>query len=51
MHDRISRPRLEQCVESGAIRQVSDYQFSIFRNRLAVAPAEIIEDDNIMACL
>jgi hypothetical protein len=51
MHDRIGRPRLEQSIERGAIRQVADYQFSIFRNRLAMAPAEIIEDDNIMACL
>jgi len=48
MHNGINRARPEQMVKGSAIRQVADYQFSVFRHSLAMAVAQIIVDDNLV---
>jgi hypothetical protein len=37
--------RPKKPVKIGAIRQISHYQVSVFRNGLAIAPTQVIEDD------
>jgi hypothetical protein len=49
MHDRIKGASVEYSFEGSAIREVADYEFGVFRYRLTVSPAEIIENDNIVA--
>jgi len=48
MHDGINRARPEQPVKAIAIRQVADYQFSVYRYCLAMAATQVIEDDNVV---
>jgi len=48
MHHGIDRARPQQLVERATIRQFANHQRSAFRHCLAVAPAEIVEDDNFV---
>jgi hypothetical protein len=51
MHDGIDRARPQRVVKASAIRQVAYYQLSVFRHCLAMAAAQVIEDDNLVSGL
>ena len=51
MHDGIDHARPEQMVKVRAIRQLAHYQLRVFRHCLAMAAAQVIEDDNVVSGL
>jgi hypothetical protein len=51
MHDGIKRARPEQLVKACPVPQVADYQLGGFRHSLAMAAAQVIEDDHCVSSL